>query len=36
MAGQVAGMVSQVEPAADIIDDIVTRAIQILEERQSA
>ncbi|MGM0369758.1 MAG: enoyl-[acyl-carrier-protein] reductase FabK [Bacillota bacterium] len=36
MAGQVAGMVSQVEPAADIIDDIVTRAIQILEERYSA
>ncbi|MBM7556589.1 enoyl-[acyl-carrier-protein] reductase FabK [Halanaerobacter jeridensis] len=36
MAGQVAGMISQVEPAAEIIDDVATKAQQILKENHSA
>ena len=36
MAGQVAGMVSEVEPAADIIDKITTQAEEILAEKFSA
>ena len=36
MAGQVAGMISEIEPAADIIDEITNQAEQILEENYSA
>ena len=36
MAGQVAGMVSEIEPAADIINDIVITAREILDQSSSA